>query len=275
MSHQLKAQWKDAKRLLKDNGIKIPKAGKFERLKTTMGFVPKISASFDALDGALENGDLVATRKAFDDLKPKAETFLGLASSAKAELLVSDKDKAAVMDKVIKSVQGLLMVARADLVQLKDKAEQSKDADEKKLADWEKKLGEMSKLVGDTILKDLNSIIISADGATDLLQKMAAKLPKAEGKDRDQIAKQLKQTREELKSELERYRAVDAKAKQLLPALAAYAQRKGMEKLGKDNKTVALARARSEDAEEFIRSAKVKLTAAQGKAAVLAGDILK
>lgn len=263
MSHQLKSQWKEAKGLLFSNDIKIPKDKKFERLKTTLGFRAKISVLFDQLDEALDGGDLEGARKAFDQLKPKAETFLKLADGAKKELMESDQAKAVIMDKVIKSVQGLLMVARSDLVKLKDKAGESKELDAKKLAEWETKLAAMSKLVGDTVLKDLGSIIVSADGINELMKKLSADLPKADPKKKEQIAKQVAKSRAEWMSESARLKAVDAKAKQLLPALAAYADRKGMEKLGKDNKTLATARGRAAEAEDFIKTAKVHLAAAQ------------
>ena len=275
MTQELKARWKASKAMLLGNEIPVPKIDKSGVFRLYFIHRKKISELFDLLDHALDKKDFSQAKNSYDELKGKVAAFLDAADKLKTELLATDKAKSAIVDKVIKNIQGLIMIARADVVTLKDANTAEAQVSEKKLKEWEKKLSDMSKLVADVLLKDLGSIIISSTGAAELMKEMKRELPKATPKRFNEIEAQTKKTRAELLSESLRWKEVDAQAKKLLPALAAYANRRGMEGLAKgDGKVLELAKARATEAEDFIKEAKIKLTDAQAKAAMLAGDII-
>lgn len=244
MGANLKADWKALKKLLADQRVQIPKISKSDRIKLYFGHMTTIAGLFDKIDKAFDAGELENAEKAFKELKPKVEAFLKSAEELQKDIGVATpeaKKASTTLKNVINDIKGLVLVARAEVVALKEAAgREGVQLDAKKVAEWEKKLDEMNTIITKN-LGILGNVGVTMDGLKSEANKIREKVILASNQLRsgDNAAAQTLATarrdydirRGEFDGRVTDFGRVRASLEKQLPALKVYITRSGMEAL--------------------------------------------
>lgn len=244
MGANLKADWKALKKLLADQRVQLPKIATMDLLMLYLRHSTTIAGLFDKIDKAYDAGEVEDAEKAFKELKPKVEAFLKAAEELQKKIGVATpeaKKASTTMKNVINDVRGLVLVARAEVVGLKEIAgREGVELDAKKVAEWEKKLDEMNTIITKN-LGILGNVGVTMDGLKNEIKRIRDKIILAGTQKlaRDNAAAQTAAAarrdydirRGEFDGRVIDFDRVRASLEKQLPALKVYITRSGMEAL--------------------------------------------